>query len=150
MKKENIQSPAKAPQREEDRWVDIHDEDIMVELGIRPKALSERDPSVWTKTPNEKRLLKELKHSVKGRIHFNSTPVKSIPVRSKLIIFLKKNNKYPKSVYSTECWQHEIGDIISRYTCDNKVSKLPESIVLKYSYNGKTYSPRERPFWPGK
>ena len=149
MKKENIQSPSKAPQRDEDRWVDVHNDALMVELGIRPAMLSPRDKTVWTKTPNERRLLKSLRRSGKGRIHFHSVPEKSIPVRTKLIIQLVKNDKFPKTTYSTECWQHEIKNILLQYYKRNKKTGVNECLVSKYTYNGKTYTPNERPFWPG-
>lgn len=149
MKKENIQSPSKAPQRDEDRWVDMHNDALMVELGIRPAILSPRDKTVWTKTPNERRLLKSLRRSGKGRIHFHSVPEKSIPVRTKLIIQLVKNDKFPKTTYSTECWQHEIKNILLQYYKRNKKTGVNECLVSKYTYNGKTYAPNERPFWPG-
>lgn len=149
MKKENIQSPSKAPQRDEDRWVDVHNDALMVELGIRPAMLSPRDKTVWTKTPNERRLLKSLRRSGKGRIHFHSVPEKSIPVRTKLVIQLVKNDKFPKTTYSTECWQHEIKNILLQYYKRNKKTGVNECLVSKYTYNGKTYAPNERPFWPG-
>lgn len=149
MKKENVQSPSKAPQRDEDRWVDVHNDALMVELGIRPAVLAPRDSSVWTKTSNERRLLKSLRRGSSGQIHFHSIPRRSIPVRAKLIIQLKKNNKFSKTTYSTECWQHEIGDILLNYFQRNKKTGLNECLVSYYKYNNKTYAPNERPFWPG-
>lgn len=147
MKKENIKSPSKAPRSEEDLWVNVRDDELMIALGIRPPHLIPRDPSVWTKTPREKKLLKSLRKIHKGRIYFHSIPRKSIPVRAKLIVQLKKNKKFPYTTYSTECWQHEIGDILFRYYQTNKNTGFSESLVSKYIYNGKTYSPNERPFW---
>ena len=127
----------------------MHNDTLMVELGIRPAMLSPRDKTVWTKTPNERRLLKSLRRSGKGRIHFHSVPEKSIPVRTKLIIQLVKNDKFPKTTYSTECWQHEIKNILLQYYKRNKKTGVNECLVSKYTYNGKTYAPNERPFWPG-
>ena len=147
MKKENTKSPSKAPRSEEDLWVDVRDRELMIKLGIHPPYATPRDPSVWTKTPNEKRLLRSLRKSVKGRIHFGTPPRKHIPVRAKLIIQLKKNKKFPYTTYSTECWQHEIGDILLNYYQTNKKTGFSECLVSKYVYNGKTYSPNERPFW---
>lgn len=148
MKKENVQSPSKAPQRDEDRWVNVHDDALMVELGIRPAVLTPRDKSVWVKTPNEARLLKSLRRTSKDRIYFHTIPEKSIPVKAKLIIQLKKNDKFPKTTYSTECWQHEIRNILWNYSQKNKKTGLNECLVSKYTYNNKTYGPTERPFWP--
>lgn len=148
MKQENTKSPSKATQREEDRWVDVHDDELMIELGIRPPHVSPRDSNVWTKTPYEKRILKAERCKHREKIHFNISPRKSIPVRAKLIIYLKSNKKFSNTVYSTECWQHEIGDILSNYYAKNRKTGYNEYLVSKYTYNGKTYSPEERPFWP--
>lgn len=149
MKKENTQSPSKASQREEDRWVDVHDDALMIELGIRPAAPAPRDKSVWTKTPYEQRLLKSLRRGSKERIYFHTIPGKSIPVRAKLVIQLKKNDKFPKTTYSTECWQHEIRSILLNFYQKDKKTGFNECLVSKYSYNEKTYGPNEKPFWPG-
>ena len=149
MKQEKIKRPIKAPQNDEDFWVDVHDDAQMVELGIRPPSLAPRDPSVWTKTPYEKRILKSLRRIHKGRMHFHSSPIKHIPVRARLIVQLKHNKKFPKSTYSSECNMHEIGSILSKYYQWNKKNKCTECLIVKYSYNGKTYKPWERPFWPG-
>lgn len=140
MKQETIKSPSKAPLRDEDRWVDVHDDELMIELGIRPPHAIPRDKTVWTKTPSEKQALKVERCKHKGRIHFQNPPRKSIPVKDKLIIYLKKNKKFANTTYSTKCWQHEIGDILLNYCQD-------ECLVAKYFYNGKTYAPNERPFW---
>lgn len=149
MKKENNRSPFKASQREEDRWVNVHDSKLMIELGIHLPDRTPRDKSVWTKTPYEKRILKVERHKHKKRIYFHIPPHKSIPVRAKLIIYLKKNKKFAYTTYSTECWQHEIGEILSKYHSKNNKTGYDECLVVKYVYNGKTYSSNERPFWPG-
>lgn len=119
-------------------------DDLMVKLGMRQPHVVPRDKEVWTKTQREKKMLKRYKS--KERIHFHTIPIKSIPVWSKLIIYLKKNKEYPKTTYSIKCWQHEISNILSNY-CQVKKGKV-ENLVSKYSYNGKTYAPNERPFWP--
>lgn len=147
MKKENTKSPSKAPRSEEDLRVDVHNDELMIELGIRPPHLIPRDPSVWTKTPREKKLLKSLRKIHKGHIHFHSVPKKSIPVKAKLIIQLKKNKKFPNTTYSTECWQHKIEDILLNYYAKNNKTGHNECLVSKYIYNGQAYSPDERPFW---
>lgn len=147
MKQENTKSPFKAPQREEDRRVDVHNDKLMVELGIRPPHITPRDKSMWTKTPYERKILRLERHKYKGDFHFHSIPQKNIPVRAKLVIYLKKNKKFPNTTYSTECWQHEIGDILLNYYSKNRKTERNECLVAKYVYNGKTYSPDERPFW---
>ena len=150
MKKENPKSPKnKAIQQDEDRWIDVHDDNVMREMGFnRPFNQAPRDESVWTKTPNERRLLKMVRHSCKGEdMHFHSAPSKFIRVRGKLIIHLKKNKTFPKTTYSTECWQSDIQEILSKYIITNNNLKISESAVAKYTWNGKTYYPGELPFW---
>ena len=125
--------------------VNVKDDRQMVELGIRSPLLAERDISVWTKTSKEKKLLRKLRHG-NDNCHFGTIPIKSIPVRSKLIIYLKKNNIFPKTTYSTECWQHEIFEILTKYFYTDK-SGISHYLVMKYEFNGKSYLPNERPFW---
>ena len=147
MKKENSKSPSKASQHEDIQLVNVHDDEQMIELGIRPPHIIPRDKDVWTKTSYEKKSLKIERNKHKRTIHFHSIPQKSIPVKAKLIIYLKKNKKFPYTVYSTECMQHKIGDVLSNYYSKNQKTGYNECLVSKYSYNGKTYLPSERPFW---
>lgn len=148
MKTEIIKSPKKGNPVEEDRWINVHDDNVMREMGFnRPTLQAPRDKSVWTKTPYEKRILRTVKHSVKGDLHFHTYPVKHTPVRGKLIIQLKKGHRFPKSTYSIECWVYEIGDILMKYYRTNRKTGCSECIVSKYSFNGQTYRPDERPFW---
>jgi len=138
----------KVIQHEEDCWVNVHDDALMVELGIRPPKAVPRDPSVWTKTLKEKKLIASMKSQHKGKMHSVISSRRVIPVRAKLIIQLKKNRKFPHTTYSTICWQHQISDILSRYCIVNKKTNCIESVVSKYYYNGRTYKPNELPFWP--
>lgn len=142
--KEKVKNSAKATQG--DSWVDVHDDVLMIKLGIRPRHVSPKDPSVWTKSKQEKKILKTLRCVHKGELHFGSIPIREIPVRAKLIIQLKKNKYFPHTTYSTICNMHKIGEILSYYNWDSK-NQVPLDIVAKYSFNGKTYKPNERPFW---
>lgn len=133
-----------------DTWINIHSDEAMRDAGfVRCSPQSSRDKSVWTKTPNERRMLLEAKHSYKkkGNEHFHSIPDKFIRVPGKLVIYLKKNKVFPKTTYSTECWQSNIPSILSQYIIINHKLKLSESLVAKYSWNGKTYLPGKLPFW---
>lgn len=49
-------------QKRKEEPVDVHDQKLMIELGIHPNYKFERDPTVWSKTPQEKELLKKAKH----------------------------------------------------------------------------------------
>ena len=150
MKKENTRSPKnEAVQKKETiSWTNVHDDNEMREMGfLRPFNQTPRDKGVWTKTPYEKRILKRMRHSYKGGdTHFHSVPRKTIRVRCKLIVNLFKNEHFGKTTYSTKCWQHEIPEILARYQVTNNKTKQSASVVRKYSWNGRTYSPSELPF----
>lgn len=133
---------SKSIPKEEDRWINVHDDDVMREMGfLRPFLQKPRDESVWSKTNYERKLLKKLRHSVKGKnMHFHIIPCQFKPVRCKLIINLYKNKKFNKTTYSTVCWQHEIPSVLANYQLSNV------NLVRKYSWNGKTYKSNELPF----
>jgi hypothetical protein len=133
-------------QKVEDRWIDVHNDEVVIKMGLmRCPEATPRDQSCWTKTPNERRLLKTLRHSCKTNMRFYSIPERHIPVQDKLIIQLKKNKKYPKTTYSIECQQNDISRILSNYTINAK--GVTQSVVKNYIFNGKTYAPNEIPFW---
>lgn len=149
MKQETTKSPKnKAIQQDEDRWINVHDDNVMREMGFfRLFNQAPRDESVWTKTPNERKLVRDKKHSYKtGDGHFHTVPRKFIKVRGKLIVQLRKNKVFSKTTYSTECWQSDIQYILSKYIITNYKLRISESVVAKYIWNGKTYYPGELPF----
>lgn len=145
--KENTKS--KMIKKEGDRWINVHDDDVVREFGlIRYFKQSPRDKSVWTKTSNERRLLNNSKHICrKENMHFNTIPTKHVVVRAKLIIQLKSNKVFQKTTYSFDCSNLSIESILGRFTITNPKTGYMESVVAKYSYNGKTYAPEERPFF---
>lgn len=146
MKKENTKSPKKATQKEENRWVNVHDDEMMRNMGIfRPYLQVPRDKSVWSKTPYEKERLRSICKSTSDK-HFHMPPRKVIPIRGRLIIYLGKNKKFSKSTYSIECGQHEIPEILSKYTVYVQ-GGLRKVIVKKYSWNGITYQNGQLPYW---
>lgn len=143
MKKENTKSPIKAIQCNEIEWVDVHDDALMVKLGIFPPINTQKDLSVWTKSKQEKKILKSLRF--KSKMHFGCPPRKTIPVKDKLIIQLKKNKQFPYTTYSIICYMHQIDSILDFFCQKNNNAKV--NVVAKYTFNGKTYLPNERPFW---
>lgn len=136
----------KKNKKELDPWIDIHDDELMISLGIRPPHLEERDPEVWTKTTQEKKLLRSLRNKHKGKMSPSVYDIKPIPVEDKLIIQLSKNKKFPNSTYSINCGMHQIGDVLRYFNVEDK-SGNSINVVAKYTFNGKTYEPSERPFW---
>lgn len=134
--------------------VDIYNDAEMVALGLRLPAYPGRDESVWSKTAKEKALLKKMKHSCTTKLDrgWGASP-KSIPIPGKLIVRIKPSDKFimvtkegkilKKTTYFHECIQSDIPRILSKYVEKNN------SIVINYSWNGKTYNPKEVPFWYG-
>lgn len=144
-KKKKEENPAE--QEPKGSKVNVHDDEQMVKLGIRNPVCEPRDPSVWTKTSQEKKVLKRYRKRNFGNMSMHSYPHKSIPVIAKLIVYLKKNNIFPYTTYSHECFMDRIGLILSQYTHIGKKSGVAQNLVSKYAYNGKTYRPEETPFW---
>lgn len=127
----------------ESTWINVHDDELMIKIGIRPRHATSRDLSIWTKTPKEKKILKSLRGGKK--MHFGIAYRKSTPIYDRMIIYLKNNKKFPNTTYSIVCGLHQIGDVINHfYEIKNKI---PVNVVSKYTFNGKTYSANERPFW---
>ena len=147
MKEENVKSPIKAARGDADHWVDVYDEALMVELDIHSRPVTPRDPSVWTKSKQEKKVLRTLRCTYKSKMHLGASPRKVIPVRAKLIVQLKKNKQFPHTTYSTICGMHQIGDVLNFFHQWDHQNKMMVNVVAKYTFNGKTYTPNERPFW---
>ena len=148
MKKETTKSPKnKATRDKDDRWINVHDDAVMREMGFTRFERIPRDESVWTKTPRERQLLKKLRHTLKGLdLHFHSVPSKRGTVRAKLIVQLKSNDVFSKSTYSQECLNTHISDVLEKFKVIDPVTGWSESVVTKYSYNGRTYAPNELPY----
>lgn len=147
MKTNKSKSPkSKAIQNEEDRWIDVHNDDVMREMGLwRPYNQAPRDPSVWTKTPNERRQLQAIKHRNRNEDgHFHDCPPKRTTVCARMIVQLKRNDKFGKTTYSFECLNTHIRDILSNFVVNE--NGVAVSVVAKYSYNGRTYAPNQLPY----
>ena len=147
MKEENVKSPIKAARNDNNHWVDVHNYALMVELGIHPSPVTPRDPSVWSKSKQEKKILRTLRCAHKGKMHLSTPPRKVSPIRAKLIVQLKKNKRFPYTTYSTICGMHQIGDVLNFFNQWDRKNRMIVSVVAKYTFNGKTYMPNERPFW---
>lgn len=126
--------------------VNIHNDKEMVSLGLRLKPLSGRDPEVWTKSAKEKRELRKRRRS--GLISGGwSIPLYSIDVPGKLVVYLKgfprvSKEKWldsqPHSTRSYKCVLSDVEGILA-------ARKKEGLTVVKYEWNGRTYSNREVP-----
>ena len=128
--------------------VDCTNDAEMISLGIRPNHLVGRDQSVWTKTEEEKEILKKHRHYFSNIGKGCSTSVPFSPINGKLIIYTQRSvrcitnknlNHIPKSTYSYTCNQTEISNYLRNF-----------GKVVKYSWNGKIYSPNELPIPYGR
>jgi hypothetical protein len=113
-----------------------NDNEMRLNGFFRPFEQAKRDVSVWSKTDNDRKLLKRLKHSMKGDWHFHAIPRPRPLCKAKLIVRLKNNKKFKKSVYSFECFDTEINDLIASFGHVNK-NGYHVSPVISYSFNGK-------------
>lgn len=138
-----------ATERDE-RWIDVHDDDVCREMGIiRPFNQSPRDPSVWSKTPNERRILRNTIAMCGGKIkgwHCPAFPQRESSVRAKMVVQLKKNKVFDKTTYSTTVGNMEIDNVLSQFIVWNPRIQKNESLVKSYTFNGRPYNVTERPW----
>lgn len=129
--------------KETSPWIDVHNDKVMREMGFfRPYDQTNID---WSKTAKERKLLRRLKHSIKKKdMHFHAMPKPRKMVVAKLIVYLAPNKEFPKSVYSFQCSNTSVNEILSKFQIYNRAIRCSETVVKKYSFNGKTYGPKER------
>lgn len=142
-------------------WVDVHNDALMVQLGIRNPMVEPRDSEVWSKNKNEKKQAKWARRQLKHAFDHCTwpAPFKQIDIPGKLIVQIKKTSKFSKvqpngvkfykTTFSHECNQSDIPEILYKYMIRGK-NKQDVTLVKWYKWNGKTYSPGELPFWYGK
>lgn len=124
-------------QKKKEESVNVHDQELMIELGIHPPY---REIYDFSKTLKEKADLLTYKHK-DGRGFYTRGVYKkpySIPVYDKLIIYVKEDG-----TRSINCGQSDIPGILFRLKKDKKT-------ILKYQWNGRTYQSNEIPFWKPK
>lgn len=108
-------------------WVDIHNDELMTQLGFRQPVYVCPD---FTKTTKEKKILKKLRTK---KDHFYSAGPSNtanyMPLFDKLIVYTTRKNGH--STYSFKCNVSEVQKIISNWFNDGT--------LIKYHWNGKTY-----------
>ena len=124
-------------QKKKEESVNVHDQELMIELGIHSPY---REIYDFSKTPKEKAELLDCKHRDGKGFYTRGVYKKpySIPVYDKLIIYTKESG-----TKSINCGQSDIPDILYRLKKDKKT-------ILKYQWNGRTYQSNEIPFWKPK
>lgn len=141
----------------ETTFVDIRDKELMISLGIHPRDAAPRDPSVWTKTPEQKKAMKRNRRKYKNfRFSKAAGPIKHIPIYDKLIVHIKADPLYAqyknangsphtgtiKTTHTFHCAQSDIPFILSNF-----VDSKGNNIVTHYHWNHKKYEPTVLPFW---
>ena len=124
-------------QKKKEESVNVHDQELMIELGIHPPY---REIYDFSKTLKEKADLLTYKHKDGRGFYTRGVHKKpySIPVYDKLIIYTKESG-----TKSINCGQSDIPDILYRL-------KKDKITILKYQWNGRTYKDNEIPFWKPK
>ena len=132
---------AKNLKEKEIEWVDVHDDELMVKLGIRNPNVEPRDPSVWTKTAKEKKLLRKLRNihkrkSLGAKRSTNNHGVLLVYVKPDIKNAIKVFNGIPnkgtiKTTFSFICNRYNINDII------DEMNKQYD--VVKYRWNGHDF-----------
>lgn len=132
----------KQSKKKEER-INVHNDDEVRAAGIfRPFDVTPRDPSVWTKTKKERQQLKRMKHLKLPNGHFFDTPSKHPVVTAKLIIQLKKNNKFPQTTYSFMCTDTSVAGYLRQFITTSKKGNTL-NLISWYKYNGRQYGPNE-------
>lgn len=132
----------KQTKKKEER-INVHNDDEVRAAGIwRPYNVTPRDPSVWTKTKKERQQLKKMKHIKFVNGHFFCNPPKHSVLTAKLVIYLKKNNKFPQTVYSYMCPDTSVSNYLRNFITTSKKGKAI-NWISKYSYNGRYYAADE-------
>lgn len=132
----------KQTKKKEER-IDVHDDNAVRAAGIfRPFDVTPRDPSVWTKTKKERQALKRMKHIKLVNGHFWNNPPKHPVVTAKLIIQLKKNNKFDKTTYSFMCTDTSVPNYLRKFITISKKGNVV-NLISWYKYNGRQYGPEE-------
>lgn len=140
---------------DEERWVDVHNHALMVYLGMRQPLYEGRDPKVWTKTKEEKKLLKQLKARCttilpKGwpgeapRSRFFSKLIVRVRPSNKFKFKDKHGNEQKKTYFAHKnVCESDIPNILAKYYVWK--DKARQTLVISYEWNGKTYAANELP-----
>ena len=140
---------------DEERWVDVHNHELMVYLGVRNPFYKGRDPKVWEKTKEERKQLEQLKARCttilpKGwpaeepRSQFSFDLIVRIRPSNKFKFKDKHGNDQKKTYFSHKnvCLS-DIPNILAKYYVWKDKSR--QTLVISYTWNGKTYAPNELP-----
>lgn len=133
----------KSIKKQEEKPVNVYNVNEMRSLGLRSDEFV-RDPNVWTKSKKEKKAIRKITATYKNKHSYEDWHIPSkyepyLPYKCKLIVYLNKNKVFTNSVHSIICTPNRIIDYLNKFKDGN------ESLVKKYSYNGKMYQPNERP-----
>ena len=140
---------------DDERWVDVHNHELMVLLGFRQPLYKGRNSTVWEKTPAERKLLKQMKARcttilpngwpwTEPRSQFFSNLIIRIRPSNKFKFQDKHGNEQKKTYFSHKnVCETDIPNILAKYYVWKDKSR--QSLVISYTWNGKTYTNNELP-----
>lgn len=122
--------------REEVEAVDVTNNEMMIQEGLRQPNRVPRDPSVWSKTEKERRLWRKYRRVAIPNQSWTA-PEKTGGLPGKLIIQVRGLGK---TTYAYKCLTTDVRYLLSKY-------KTNYSSIVKSSWNGKTFDPECVRLW---
>lgn len=119
----------KAETKKEEK-VNVNNDAEMVSLGIRPKPLRPRDPSVWSKTEKEREAWKKCRRFPAPNYGW-APPTKASKFTGQLIVHVKGMDK---TTYKHNCSEADLSYILGKY-------KNEHCSIVKVFWNGKEINP---------
>ena len=119
----------KAEEKKEEK-VNVNNDAEMVMLGIRPRLVRPRDPSVWTKTEKEREAWKKHRRFPAPNYGWAS-PTKVSRFIGRLIVHVKGMDK---TTFSHNCPESDLSYILGKY-------KNEHCSITKAFWNGKEINP---------
>lgn len=120
----------KKEEKKEEKKVDITNDAEMVMLGIRPRLVTPRDPSVWTKTEKERKAWRSQRRFPAPSTQW-APPTKPSKFVGRLIVHVKG---LEKTTYSHDCYESDLSYILGKY-------KTEKCSITKAFWNGKEVDP---------
>lgn len=120
----------KKEEKKEEKKVDITNDAEMVMLGIRPRPVTPRDPSIWTKTEKERKAWRKQRCFPAPDSRW-APPAKPSRFTGRLIVHVQGMDK---TTYSHNCPESDLSYILGKY-------KNEHCSIVRAFWNGKEIDP---------
>lgn len=120
----------KKEEKKEEKKVDITNDAEMVMLGIRPRPVTPRDPSIWTKTEKERKAWRKQRCFPAPDSRW-APPAKPSRFIGRLIVHVQGMDK---TTYSHNCPESDLSYILGKY-------KNEHCSIVRAFWNGKEIDP---------